>query len=93
MPLIKIDFEKEIEDGFKKIMDKRSDNAESGDESQDPKEVTAEVAKDMAKVLATAIDNYIKSGDIYVGPTNVQVICAVPGTPGAVTPIQPAKMK
>lgn len=93
MPLIKMDFQKELEEGLKKIMDERSDNAENGDESQDPKEVTAQVAKDMAKVFADAIDSYVKSGDIFVSATNVQVICALPGTPGAVTPLQPAKLK
>lgn len=93
MPLVKKTLEASILNGLKKIMDARSDNAATGDESQDPKEVTAQVAADMASVLADAIDAYIKSGDIYVGPANVTIICTVPGGTAGVTPTLPIHIK
>lgn len=89
MPLVKTVLETSILEGLKKVMDERSDNAESGKESQDPKEVTAQVAKDMAKVLSDAIDAYIKSGDIFITGTNVMVVCSSLGSPAAVSPLIP----
>ena len=93
MALIKDTLKSSIEQGFIKLWNAQSDKAtQDGAESQDPKDVIKQMASDMADVIADAVDAYIKSGDIIVGPNNVGVTCASPGSPGVVAPIQPAKM-
>lgn len=93
MALVKETLKSSLRDGFSRLWKAQSNKAtEDGAESQDPEVIIDNMASDMADVIANAIDSYIRSGDIVVGPTNVSVICGSPGSPGAVSPIKPAKM-
>lgn len=93
MALVKSTFQQEIYDGFYRIFINQSNKATSGDENEKPEDVIKQIATDMATVISDAVDKYVKSGDILVGPTNVQVTSTAPGTPATVAPLQPAKMQ
>lgn len=93
MALIKDTLQQEIYDGLYRIFINQSNKATSGDENEKPEDVIKQVATDMATVISDAVDKYVKSGDISVGPTNVQVTSTAPGTPATVAPLQPAKMQ
>lgn len=93
MALVKSTLKTEIYDGLYKIFINQSNKATSGDENEKPEDVIKQVATDMAAVISDAVDKYIKSGDIIVGPTNVQVTSTAPGTPATVAPLQPVKMQ
>ena len=93
MALVKTTLQQSIFNGLQNIFLNQSAKATSGDEQEDPKNVIKQVAKDMADVIANAVDAYLKSGDIIVGPTNIQVTSTAPGTPATVAPLQPAKIK
>lgn len=93
MALNKSIFKKEVYDGFYKIFTNQAKKATSGDEQEDPDVVIKQIANDMAEVVTDAVDTYVKSGDIAVGPTNFTVISSAPGSAAAVTPTTPAKMK
>ena len=93
MALIKTSLQNQLYDGLYKIMEAQSDKATSGDENEDPKDVINQIAKDMASVIADAVDAYLKSGDIVVGPSNLSVTSSAPGSPSLVTPLQPAKIQ
>lgn len=93
MALLKKVLQQEIYDGLYRIFTSQSNKATSGDENESPEAVIKQVATDMATVISDAVDKYVKSGDILVGPTNVQVTCTAPGTLAAVAPLQPAKIK
>lgn len=93
MALVKAVLQQSLFSGLQKIFLNQAAKATSGDEQEDPKDVIKQVANDMADVIANAVDAYVKSGDIVVGPSNVQVTSTAPGTPATVAPLQPAKMK
>ena len=93
MALIKATLQQRLYSGLSKIFVAQSNKATSGDENEDPNEVIKQIADDMASVISDAIDEYIKSGDIVVGPNNIQVTSSAPGTPAVVAPLQPAKLK
>lgn len=93
MALVKSTLKTEIYDGLYRIFINQSNKATSGDENEKPEDVIKQVATDMAAVISDAVDKYIKSGDVIVGPTNVQVTSTAPGTPATVAPLQPAKMQ
>lgn len=90
--LIKQKLQSALNAGLKDLYEKQAAKATSGDENEDPNVVIAQIANDMAKIFADAIDDYIKSGDVIVGPSNIAVTCAAPGSPGVVAPINPAKI-
>lgn len=91
MALIKTTLKQEIFDGLYRIFINQSNKAISGDENESPENVIKQIATDMATVISDAVDKYVKSGDIVVGPTNI----AVTSPMGAciVTPASPAKME
>ena len=93
MALVKSTLQQDIYNGLYKIFINQSNKATSGDENEKPEDVIKQVATDMATVISDAVDKYVKSGDISVGPTNVQVTSTAPGTPATVTPLQPTKMQ
>lgn len=93
MALVKDSLKTQIFNGLHKIMLNQSDKATSGDENENPADIVRQIATDMAEVIADAVDTYIKSGDIMVGPNNVSVTSAAPGSPSVVAPLQPAKMQ
>lgn len=93
MALIKSTLQQSLFSGLQKILLDQASKATSGDEQEDPKSVVKQVSYDVANVIADAIDAYVKSGDIIVGATNVQVTSTTPGTPATVAPLRPAKMK
>lgn len=93
MALVKSTLKTEIYDGLYRVFINQSNKATSGDEDEKPEDVIRQVATDMATVISDAVDKYVKSGDITVGPTNVQVTSTAPGTPATVAPLQPAKMQ
>lgn len=90
MALIKSTLQLQIETGLKNIFLNQSAKASSGSESEDPADVISQISHDMAKVIADAVDSYVKSGDIVVGPDNIVVNSPV-GT-CVVTPAAPASM-
>ena len=81
-----------LKTGLKTMMVNRSNAASSMSDYTDPNEVIESVATDMANVIANAVDAYLRSGDIYVGPTNVQVTAPTSGGPCTVAPMQAAKV-
>lgn len=91
MALIKNTLKQELHDGLYRIFIAQSNKATSGNENEDPKDVIEQVATDMATVISDAVDSYIKSGDISVGPTNITVTS--PTGACVVTPVTPAKMQ
>lgn len=93
MALVKTTLKKTIYDGFYKIFTAQSSKAESGDEQEDPDVTIKRIADEMATVVSDAVDSFVKSGDISVGPTNFTVTSSTPGTPAAVISTNPAKMK
>ena len=93
MALVKAVLQQSLFSGLQKIFLNQAAKATSGDEQEDPKNVIKQVANDMADVIANAVDAYLKSGDIVVGPTNIQVTSTAPGTLATVAPLQPAKMR
>lgn len=92
MALIKNTLKQNISSGLQKIFLDRAKQALDGDENEKPEDVIARLSSDMADVITNAIDTYIKSGDIVVGPTNITVVTAT-GSPCVVTPATPAKIK
>ena len=93
MALIKTSLQQEIYEGLRKVFLQQVDKASSGDEDENPSDVVNQIAKDMASVISDAIDSYVKSGDIMVGPSNILVTSTAPGNPAKVTSASPAKMK
>lgn len=89
--MVKTTLEKNIYNGLYKIFIAQSNKAVSGDENEKPEDVIKQVATDMATVISDAVDAYIKSGDISIGPTNITVTS--PTGVCTVTPVSPAKMK
>lgn len=91
MALIKTTLKQEIFNGLYRIFINQSNKATSGDENESPENVIKQIATDMATVISDAVDKYVKSGDIVVGPTNI----AVTSSTGAcvVTSASPAKME
>lgn len=92
MALVKSTLQKTIYDGFYKILTAQAAKATSGDEQENPEDVIKQVANDMATVVADAVDTFVKSGDVIVSSTNIQVISSSPGSPAGVVPLQPSKM-
>ena len=78
--------------GLQTIMTERSNAASTMSDDTDPSQSIESVANDMASVIADAVDAYLRSGDIYVGPTNVQVTAPTSGGPCTVAPMQAAKV-
>lgn len=93
MALIKDTLQQSLYNGLYAIFVRQSKKATSGDEDEKPEVVIRQISQDMATVISNAVDAYIRSGDILVGPTNVQVMSTAPGTPATVAPLQPAKIK
>lgn len=93
MALNKGTLQNAIASGFKSIFLAQSNKAISGDESEKPEDVIEQVTKDMARVVADAVESYVKSGDVTVDATIIQVISASPGGTAAVNPLKPAKME
>lgn len=91
MALVKNKLQQEIYNGLYKIFINQSNKATSGDENEKPEDIIKQVATDMATVISDAVDKYIKSGDIPVGPTNITVTS--PTGSCVVTPATPAKMQ
>lgn len=81
-----------INSGLYRIFVNQSNKATTGDESEKPEDVIKQIADDMSDVISDAIDAYIRSGDISVGPTNIQVTSSAPGSPAIVAPLKPAKI-
>lgn len=90
MALVKSSLKQNIYEGLYKIFINQSNKAITGDENEEPEIVIRQVATDMATVISDAIDIYVKSGDISVGPTNITVTS--PAGACVVTPAIPAKM-
>lgn len=93
MALNKTTFKNEIYEGFYKIFTQQAAKATSGSESEDPESVIKRIADEMAVVVTDAVEKYVKAGDITVDATIVQVVSTAPGSPAAVTPLAPAKLK
>lgn len=92
MALNKNTLQQAIYDGFYRIFTNQAAKATSGDESEDPDTVIKNIATEMATVVSDAVETFVKSGDVSVGPANIQVTSASPGSPASVAPLQPAKM-
>ena len=92
MALNKKNLQKAIQNGFYEIFTEQAKKATSGDESEDPDKVIKNISEKMASVVSDAVDKYVREGDITVGPDNISAICAAPGSPATITPINPAKI-
>lgn len=90
--LVKETLEQSIKTGLSSIYKAQVDKATSGEESENPYDVISKLAGDMAKVIADSVDDYLKSGEIIVGTTNVLVTSNSPGLPAAVVAGKPAKI-
>lgn len=91
MALVKNALKQEIYAGLYKIFINQSNKATSGDENESPENVIKQIATDMATVISDAVDKYVKSGDIVVGPENIVVTSSTGAC--TVTPTSPAKME
>jgi hypothetical protein len=61
-------------------------------ESDNPKDIIKAAAESMAKVISDAVEAYVKSGDIVVGPSNITVAVSTAPGAGVVAPLKPAKI-
>ena len=88
MALIKTTLHQSLKAGLLQIFTARVNET---DESADPMQIIDQVSEDMANTIADAVDTYIKSGDIVIGPSNF----TASNTAGTcvITPASPAKMK
>lgn len=92
MALVKETLRKSIYDGILKILSDQAKKASEGDEKESPEEIVKEISTKMASVISDAVESYIKSGDIFIGPNNISVTSSAPGSPSVVVPLQPAKI-
>ena len=90
MALVKTTLQAQL---YKGLLDVFTNRLNDTDESGDPQQIIKQVANDIATCVADSVDSYLKSGDITVGPSNISVTCAAPGSPGAVVPLAPSKMQ
>ena len=90
MALVKTTLQSQL---YRGLLDVFTNRLNDTDESGDPQQIIKQVANDIATCVADSVDAYLKSGDITVGPSNISVTCAAPGSPGAVVPLTPAKMQ
>ena len=90
MALVKTTLQSQL---YRGLLDVFTNRLNDTDESGDPQQIIKQVANDIATCVADSVDSYLKSGDITVGPSNISVTCAAPGSPGAVVPLAPAKMQ
>lgn len=91
MALVKSTLKNNIYNGLYKIFIAQSNKATLGDENENPEDVIEKVASDMATVISDAIDDYVKSGDISVGPSHIAV--SSPAGSCTVVSISPAKIE
>ena len=91
MALDKNVLKQSLYDGLYSIFVSQSEKAASGEESEDPKNVIKEISNKMASVISDAVDSYIRTGDVYVGPENISVTS--PSGQCGVTPLSPSKIK
>lgn len=91
MALVKNTLKQELYSGLFEIFINQSNKATSGDENENPESIIKQVATDMAMVISDAVDKYVKSGDILVGPTNIAVTS--PTGVCTVTTSSPAKIQ
>lgn len=91
MALVKDTLQLNIYNGLYQIFKNQADKATNGDENEDPQAVINQIANDIAATIADAVDSYIKSGDVIVGPSNITVTSpagactVVPATPAKIT--------
>lgn len=78
-----------LEQGIKKLLVKRQNDT---NEDGNPESIINGFSSDLAKLLAEAIDTYVRTGSVTVGPTNIAVTCAAPGSPGTVISMKPASI-
>ena len=90
MALVKTTLQSQL---YRGLLDVFTNRLNDTDESGDPQQIIKQVANDIATCVADSVDAYLKSGDITVGPSNISVTCAAPGSPGVVAPLAPAKMQ
>ena len=91
MALVKATLKSSIEEGLKTIYKAQAAKATAeGAEREDPNDIIDDICDKMSRVFADAIEAYVKSGDIYVGPSNVVVTS--PEGPCTVSPASPAKV-
>lgn len=89
MPLVKQNFEKSLAIVIEKVF---LNQAGRTDEKADPKDIIKVVASELASAIAGEVDSYIRTADVTVGPDNIAVVGAAPGSPCAVSPVAPAKL-
>lgn len=87
--LNKVALQSSLEQGVKKLLLQRQNDTNEGG---NPEAIINGFSSDLAKLLADAIDTYVRTGSVTVGPTNIAVTCAAPGSPGVVAPLQPASI-
>ena len=88
MALVKTILQQSIKVGLLRVLAARVNET---DESADPMQIIDQVAEDMATTIADAVDAYIRSGDIIIGPNNLTASNA--SGPCVITPASPAKMQ
>ena len=81
-----------IEAGLKELWLEQNDKATAGSESESPEQIIASTALRMADIISTAVDEYVKSGDVWVSMDNIVVNSTPPGTPATVITVNPAKI-
>lgn len=91
MALSKDSLKLQVAEGLKKIFKEQSAKAtEEGAEQENPNVVIDNICERMATVFSDAVDSYVRSGDIFVGESNVVVVS--PEGVCSVTPAAPAKI-
>lgn len=88
MALLKDTLQRQLYDGLYRIFINQSKKV---NENEKPEDVIRQISTDMSVVISDAIDDYVKSGDITVGPANI--IVTSPTGSCLVNSGAPAKMK
>ena len=82
-----------IEAGLRELWLEQNDKATTGSESESPEQIIASTALRMADIISTAVDEYVRSGDVLVSMENIAVTSTPPGTPATVITVSPAKIR
>lgn len=90
MALVLQTFKMSLSSKIQKVLTDRNSKT---DEGESPEKAIKDVADALADAISSAVDDYIKTADVIVGPAHIQVTSTAPGTPATVATLTPAKIK
>ena len=87
MALVKYKFQRDLKGKFLKIF---QDQIASMQEADDPQSIIDTLAENMSKAVTDSVHDYLKTADVTIGPTNIEVL--IPTGKSVVVPLKPAKL-